>query len=54
MAGVFETGKSALKLTVEAGFVGMDCLPEAWDGSDGVGYRLCLFLHKVSLEVFPK
>ena len=54
MAAVFETGGMASKLVVEAGVVGFDCLPNAWDDVDGAGFRLCLFLRNVSLEVSTK
>ena len=54
MAAVFETGGLASKLVVEAGVVGFDSLPNEWDDVDGAGFRLCLFLHNVSLEVSTK
>ena len=54
MTAVFETGGLASKLVVEAGVVGFDCLPNDWDDVDGAGFRLCLFLRNVSLEVSTK
>ena len=54
MAAVFESGGLASKLVVEAGVIGFDCLPNDWDDVDGTGFRLCLFLRNVSLEVSTK